>query len=151
MKIFLKTQAHLTLAILIYTGFIIGVYYVLFRNEEHPNNFKVLGYTNQLDTIEITVTTYNAVSSQCDKQPNVTASGSIIDEKTIMMNRYCAISRDLKDSLQIKFGDTIEIMNPPYNGKYVVKDVMNKRIKNTIDILLPKGQKHVKYKSQIKL
>ena len=42
----------------------------------------------------------------------------------------------MKDSLGIDFNDTIEIIEPKeVKGKYIVKDLTNKRILNTIDLL----------------
>ena len=48
--------------------------------------------------------------------------------------------------------DTIELVEPfEFNGKWIVRDVMNKRFSNYIDILLPTSQIGGKFKGIIKL
>ena len=45
----------------------------------------------------VTLTTYNAVASQCDNTPLITADGTKIDMKKLKKGKikYCAVSRDL--------------------------------------------------------
>ena len=91
----------------------------------------------------VTLTYYNPVRSQCDKDPQITASGSKIDMKKLQNGqlRWCAVSRDL---LQIyNYGDEIwiESENPQIRGYWVVKDTMAAKKKNSVDLLLPVGHK----------
>lgn len=84
-------------------------------------------------TVDVTI--YNAVSSQCDDTPNITADGSNIKNA----KRWCAISRNLHNRYggYFGFGDTIIIVckNAEIRGEWVVRDLMNNRFKNKIDLL----------------
>ena len=91
------------------------------------------------DGVFCTATYYNAVESQCDSDPLITASGDSIDLEKL--NRYelrwIAISRDLRE--YYSFGDSvyIESNNKSVEGWWVVKDLMNRRFRRRIDFLVP--------------
>ena len=89
----------------------------------------------------VTLTTYNAVASQCDDSPLVTADGTKIDMKKLKKGtiKYCAVSRDLLR--YIPYGSVIHIEG---HGFYEVRDTMNKRFNHYIDILQHKSQKNFK-------
>ena len=91
-------------------------------------------------TDTVTVTTYTTDPRQTDSSPYVTASGFKLNRKNPKKHRIIAISRDLKAKL--KFGDKVRIIGAgKHDGEYYVHDVMNKRFKNRIDILInPKDQ-----------
>jgi 3D (Asp-Asp-Asp) domain-containing protein len=56
-----------------------------------------------------------------------------------------AVSRDLKR--KYKFGTKLRIKGAgKYDGTYTVRDVMNKRFRNRIDILVGKKDKQTKLK-----
>lgn len=87
-------------------------------------------------------TTYNAVASQCDSDPFTTADGSLIDLAKLKDQslRWCALSRDFiaRWGGLFDYGDTIVVgsfSSPQINGKWVVKDCMNKRYTNSLDFL----------------
>jgi 3D (Asp-Asp-Asp) domain-containing protein len=83
----------------------------------------------------VTVTMYHPVPKQTDSSPYITASGFRLDKKNPKKDRIIAISRDLKQKLD--FGDTVILKGiGKWDGEYVVHDVMNKRFKNRIDILI---------------
>jgi 3D (Asp-Asp-Asp) domain-containing protein len=83
----------------------------------------------------VTVTMYHPVPNQTDATPYITASGFRLDKKNPKKDRIIAISRDLKQKLD--FGDTVILQGiGKWDGEYVVHDVMNKRFKNRIDILI---------------
>jgi len=83
----------------------------------------------------VTVTMYHPVPKQTDSSPYITASGFRLDKKNPKKDRIIAISRDLKEKLD--FGDTVILQGiGKWDGEYVVHDVMNKRFKNRIDILI---------------
>ena len=91
----------------------------------------------------VTLTTYKASESETDSTPNITASGFKITNPK--KHRIIAVSRDLKK--KYKFGQKIRITNAgKYNGTYRVHDVMNKRYKNRIDILIGHNDKQTKLK-----
>jgi 3D (Asp-Asp-Asp) domain-containing protein len=83
----------------------------------------------------VTVTMYHPVPNQTDATPYITASGFRLDKKNPKKDRIIAISRDLKQKLD--FGDTVILQGiGKWDGEYIVHDVMNKRFKNRIDILI---------------
>ena len=98
-------------------------------------------------TTHVTVTTYNAVRSQCDKTPTITADGTRIDHKKLKngKQRIVAISRDLLH--EIPLGSTISIEG---HGRYVVRDTMNPRFNHCIDILQHPSKENFK-KEKIKV
>ena len=100
-------------------------------------------------TTHVTVTTYNAVRSQCDKTPTITADGTRIDNKKLKngKQRIVAISRDLLH--EIPLGSTISIEG---HDCYVVRDIMNPRFNHCIDILQhPSKENFKKKKIKVKL
>jgi 3D (Asp-Asp-Asp) domain-containing protein len=97
----------------------------------------------------VTVTTYTSTSGECDSSPNVTASGFKISKRNPKKHRIIAVSRDLKRKLN--FGQKVKVTGAgKYNGEYVVRDVMNKRYKRHIDILINPEDKQTKF-SKVKI
>jgi 3D (Asp-Asp-Asp) domain-containing protein len=95
----------------------------------------------------VTLTTYNAVKSQCDSTPLITADGTKIDLKKLKNGKikYAAISRDLLWCIPL--GSVIHIEG---HGYYDVRDTMNERFNHCIDILQHSSQKNFK-KEKIKV
>jgi len=94
----------------------------------------------------VTLTTYSPTSQECDSTPHITASGFKINLKNPKKHRIIAVSRDLKKKW--KFGTRVRIKNAgKYNGIYTVKDVMNKRYKNRIDLLIGEDDKQTTIKN----
>jgi 3D (Asp-Asp-Asp) domain-containing protein len=89
----------------------------------------------------VTLTTYNAVASQCDDSPLITADGTKIDMKKLKRGKikYCAVSRDLLWCIPL--GSVVHIEG---HGYYEVRDTMNERFNHYIDILQHKSQKNFK-------
>lgn len=98
-------------------------------------------------TTHVTITTYNAVMSQCDRSPLITADGTKIDHRKVKSGeqRIVAISRDLLYAIPL--GSIIDIEG---YGKYEVRDTMNSRFKHSIDILQHSSKKNFK-KNNIKI
>ena len=93
---------------------------------------------------QVTVTTYTPSVGECDSTPNITASGFKIDTLNPKRHKIIAVSRDLKRKW--KFGTKIRITGiGKHDGTYIVKDVMNKRFKKRIDILVGKQDKQFKF------
>ena len=89
----------------------------------------------------VTLTTYKANEAETDSTPNITASGFKITNPK--KHRIIAVSRDLKK--KYKFGQKIRIVGAgKYSGTYRVHDVMNKRYKKRIDILIGTNDKQTK-------
>ncbi len=93
----------------------------------------------------VTVTTYTPSVGETDSTPLITASGFKINESNPRRHRIVAVSRDLKR--KYKFGTKLRIKGAgKYDGTYTVRDVMNKRHRNRIDILVGKGDTQTKIK-----
>jgi 3D (Asp-Asp-Asp) domain-containing protein len=89
----------------------------------------------------VTLTTYKANAAETDSTPNITASGFKITNPK--KHRIIAVSRDLKK--KYKFGQKIRVTGAgKYDGTYRVHDVMNKRYRNRIDILIGDKDKQTK-------
>ena len=94
----------------------------------------------------VTLTTYSPTIQECDSTPHITASGFKINPKNPKKHRIIAISRDLKKKLP--FGTVVKITGAgKFNGDYVVEDIMNKRYKNRIDLLIGDDDKHTTIKN----
>ncbi len=103
--------------------------------------------SKSLFTTHVTITTYNAVRSQCDSSPLITADGTKIDHRKLKSGeqKIVAISRDLLYAIPL--GSIIDIEG---YGKYEVRDTMNSRFKHSIDILQHSSKKNFK-KNNIKI
>ena len=83
----------------------------------------------------VSLSTYKADTTETDSTPLVTASGFKLDSLNPKKHRVIAISRDLKELFS--FGDKVILTNAgKFNGIWFIHDVMNKRYKNKIDILI---------------
>jgi 3D (Asp-Asp-Asp) domain-containing protein len=92
----------------------------------------------------LTATVYNAVPMQTDDTPLITASGAKITKGKPYEHRWLAVSRDLLDDYP--FGSIVYITGVgKYNGYWKVQDVMNKRYKNSIDLLVNNNVKYGKW------
>ena len=103
--------------------------------------------SKSLFTTHVTITTYNAVRSQCDRSPLITADGTKIDHRKVKNGeqRIVAISRDLLYAIPL--GSLIYVEG---HGYYEVRDTMNSRFKHRIDILQHSSKKNFK-KDKIKI
>lgn len=98
------------------------------------------------NTEVVTLTTYTPMLGETDSSPNITASGFKIDVKNPKKHKIIAISRDLKRKW--KFNQKVRIRKAgKYNGVYTIKDVMNKRHKKRIDILVGPKEKPIKLRN----
>ena len=91
----------------------------------------------------VTLTIYSPIEGQTDSTPNITASGFKIDFDNPGKHKIIAVSRDLKSKW--KFNQKVKVSKAgKYNGIYTIKDVMNKRHKKRIDILVGPDEKPIK-------
>lgn len=87
--------------------------------------------------IPVKVTLYQPVEGQCDDSPFITADNSKITDDSYY--KWCAVSRDLMYRY-VNFGDTILLQTDAgVEIKLVVKDNMNARWSNRVDMLVPQG------------
>lgn len=111
---------------------------------ELSSDFKfVTPIVNKIEVV--TLTTYSPIEGETDSTPNITASGFKIDIDNPKKHKIIAVSRDLKRKW--RFNQKVRIRKAgKYNGVYTVKDVMNKRHKKRIDILVGLTEKPIKLK-----
>jgi 3D (Asp-Asp-Asp) domain-containing protein len=96
---------------------------------------------------KVTVTMYHPVSDQTDDTPNITADGSVIRINSASEYRYVAVSRNMliRNDGFLNFGDYIWLDAGKKSGVYQVRDVMNRRFVNRVDILETPGTIPYKY------
>ena len=91
----------------------------------------------------VTLTTYSVTEEETDDSPTITASGFEIDEDNPKKHRIIAVSRDLKRKL--RFGEKVVLSNAGrFNGVWYVRDLMNSRFRNKIDVLIDVDDKQTK-------
>ena len=92
----------------------------------------------EIQSFDVTVTTYNPTRQQTDSTPNQTADGTIIKPWLATKYRYVALSRDLiaRWGGPFEYGDYIIIEGTEdRDGIYQVRDTMNPKWTNRVDIL----------------
>ena len=94
----------------------------------------------------VTVTTYSPTVEQTDSTPLITASGFEINPTNPKKQRIIAVSRDLKK--KYKFGKKVRITGiGKLSGTYTIRDVMSKRYKKRVDILIGEDDKQTSFKN----
>lgn len=113
---------------------------------------KLMTYQNRLKNLEanthkIVVTMYHPVPDQTDDTPNITADGTVIKIKRASEYNYVAVSRNMlvRNGGFLRFGDYVWVDAGKKSGVYQVRDTMNARFTNRIDILESPGVKPYKY------
>ena len=154
-----KLNYILAMVIIIFNGF---VWTTIFDNykEFHRDSVRELNSENErlkelvdefkLEGMEVTVTMYHPVSSQTDSTPNILADGPRIRVHKASEYRFIAVSRNLlkQHGGFVEYGDFIVLKGTDgKDGVYQVKDTMNKRFVNRIDILESPGTKPYKFDS----
>ena len=94
-------------------------------------------YTNKI-AYQVTVTTYNPTIHQCADTPHITADGTHFKTWKASSYRYVALSRDLLSRWggPFDYGDYIVIEGAGNKGGvYQVRDTMNPKWTNRVDIL----------------
>ena len=147
------------LSFFVFNGF---VWTVIFDNykEFHKDSVRTLNSENErlsalveefkLEGMEVTVTMYHPVRSQTDYTPNILADGTRIRVHKASEYRFIAVSRNLlkRHGGFLEYGDFIVLKGTGQkDGVYQVKDTMNKRFVNRIDILESPGTKPYKVES----
>ncbi len=101
-----------------------------------------LDYTKSyLLSIPVKVTAYNPTKEQCDADPFITASLTRVEDGII------ALSRDLEQTLHLKFGDLVTLKTPEGGtlGTFRFQDRMNKRWQRRVDIFMWEKSEAVKF------
>lgn len=98
--------------------------------------------TQNAPTFTVSASIYHPEPAQTDATPYITADGSRINKKNPKKHRWIAVSRDLHSRWggQIEFGDSLWVsgISDELDGLYVVRDIMNRRMRKRIDILVGK-------------
>ena len=92
----------------------------------------------EIQSFDVTVTTYNPTKYQTDSTPNELADGTKIKPWLATKYRYVALSRDLiaRWGGPFEYGDYIIIEGTDgWDGVYQVRDTMNPKWTNRVDIL----------------
>ena len=118
------------------------------ENEQLQQRVWELEEQNGFQHFKVTVTMYNPTRKQCDSTPNITADGTKINPKKASSYRYVALSRDLLSRWggPFDYGDYVVIEGTgKYDGVYQVRDTMNPKWVNVVDILESKGVEPYKF------
>ena len=96
----------------------------------------------------VTVTMYQPIRGQTDSTPNILADGTRIRVHKASDYKFIAVSRNLLERFggQFKFGDFVLLQGTfTKDGFYQVRDTMNPRFVDRIDILESPGVKPYKF------
>ena len=115
-------------------------------------NKRLSGKLNEYETegISVTVTMYQPVARQTDSTPNILADGTKIRTQDASNYKFIAVSRNLLKRWGgwLDYGDFILLRGTDgKDGVYQVRDTMNSRWVNRIDILESIDVKPYKYDS----
>lgn len=147
------------LSFFVFNGF---VWTVIFDNykEFHKDSVRTLNSENErlsalveefkLEGMEVTVTMYHPVRSQTDSTPNILADGTRIKTEQASNYKFIAVSRNLLKRWGgwLEYGDFILLKGTTHkDGVYQVKDTMNPRFVNRVDILESPGVRPYKFDS----
>jgi len=113
-------------------------------------NKRVSDKLNEYETegMHVTVTMYQPVQRQTDSTPNILADGTRIRTDKASNYKFIAVSRNLLKRWGgwLDYGDFVLLRNTDgKDGVYQVRDTMNKRFVNRIDILESIGVKPYKF------
>ena len=113
-------------------------------------NKRIREKLNKYETegMHVTVTMYQPVRYQTDSTPNILADGTRIRTQEASDYKFIAVSRNLLKRFGgwLDYGDFVLLMGTHNkDGVYQVRDTMNKRFVNRIDILESPGVKPYKY------
>tara|TARA_R100000742_G_C4262040_1_gene79850 strand:+ start:497 stop:1090 length:594 start_codon:yes stop_codon:yes gene_type:complete len=145
------------IAIVLFNGFVwtkIFDNYKSFHQEqlvdmtEENKRLNKLVSEHNLEGMDVTVTMYHPVSYQTDSTPNIVADGTRIRVHKASEYRFIAVSRNLLKRYGgwLDYGDFILLKGTDgKDGMYQVRDTMNPRFVNRIDILESPGTKPYKF------
>ena len=113
-------------------------------------NIRISEKLNEYETegMHVTVTMYQPVRYQTDSTPNILADGTRIKTEQASNYKFIAVSRNLLKRWGgwLDYGDFVLLIGTGHkDGVYQVKDTMNSRFINRVDILESPGVKPYKY------
>ena len=117
--------------------------YLLIPYQIEQEQIKIQQLVSVVTPEIVTLTTYKAVVGETDDTPNITASGFKITNPK--KHRIIAVSKDLKRKWG--WGTKVRVVGAgKLSGTYYVRDLMNKRYRKRIDILIGNKDKQTKLK-----
>ena len=134
--------------------FSLSLYFESVMDETWEENSYLRNRVSQLEngtniiSYKVTVTTYNPTVHQCDDTPHITADGTHFKTWKATEYRYVALSRDLLSRWggPFEYGDYVVIEGTgKWDGVYQVRDTMNRKWTNRVDILTTNSK--FKYKN----
>ena len=144
----------LCIVLITYTNGIITTKFLNDKNIQlqslRDENKRIRGKLNKYETegMNVTVTMYQPVRYQTDSTPNILADGTRIRTQEASDYKFIAVSRNLlkRSGGWLDFGDFVLLKGTlNKDGVYQVRDTMNKRFVNRIDILETPGTKPYKF------
>ena len=129
-----------------------GTYREIYTMEIHKLREEIKEFkqfkTDHLHPHVVDVTMYQPVYPQTDRTPHITADGTIFNTNQASRYRFVALSRNLiaRWGGPFHYGDYIVIEGTPNkDGIYQVRDTMNPKFKNVVDILESTNVRPYKY------
>ena len=115
-------------------------------------NIELKEKLNKYETegMNVTVTMYQPLRYQTDSTPNILADGTRIKTEQASNYKFIAVSRNLLKRWGgwLEYGDFILLKGTTHkDGVYQVKDTMNPRFVNRVDILESPGVRPYKFDS----
>ena len=104
----------------------------------------------EAEGMNVTVTMYQPLRYQTDSTPNILADGTRIKTEQASNYKFIAVSRNLLKRWGgwLEYGDFILLKGTTHkDGVYQVKDTMNPRFVNRVDILESPGVRPYKFDS----
>jgi len=147
---------HILVAIVLIT-YANGIISTKFLNDKNiqlqslrVENERLSEALNEYETegMHVTVTMYQPLRYQTDSTPNILADGTRIKTHEASNYKFIAVSRNLLKRFGgwLDFGDFVLLKGTDVkDGVYQVRDTMNKRFVNRIDILESPGVKPYKF------
>ena len=147
---------HILVAIVLIT-YANGIISTKFLNDKNiqlqslrDENKRLIDKLDEYETegMHVTVTMYQPVRYQTDSTPNILADGTRIRTKEASNYKFIAVSRNLLKRWGgwLDYGDFVLLKGTSAkDGIYQVRDTMNKRFVNRIDILESPGVKPYKF------
>lgn len=109
----------------------------------------------KVNVITVTASVYHPQVAQTDAAPLITADGSRINESQPKKHKWIAVSRNLLTRWggHINYGDKVQVsgISAHLDGVYIVRDTMQRRMRNRIDILVGADDKVMGHWRGVKL
>ena len=153
MKMYKELIALYIVLITLANGWISTVFLEDKNNQLLEAKQEIVGLKKRLlmyetEGMNVTVTMYEPVRYQTDSTPNILADGTRIRVQKASEYRFIAVSRNLlkRHGGWLDYGDFVLLKGTNHkDGVYQVRDTMNKRFVNRIDILESPGVRPYKF------